>query len=56
MASRLQEILDHTTGPVIAVVGLGHVDGIMRHLDVNREASGPFSVGVRYEWTLGTSP
>lgn len=56
MASRLQEILDQTTGPVVAVVGLGHVDGILGHLAANREAPSANSVGVRYEWALGVFP
>ena len=56
MASRLQEILDHTTGLVVAVVGLGHVDGILRHLAANREPPNADSVGVRYEWALGAFP
>jgi pheromone shutdown protein TraB len=55
MASRLQEILDHTTGPVVAVVGLGHVDGILRHLAANRVSPNADS-GVRYEWALGAFP
>jgi len=55
MASKLQEILDHTTGPVVAVVGLGHVDGILRHLAANRESPNADS-GVRYEWALGAFP
>ena len=56
MASRLQEILDHTTGSVVAVVGLGHVNGILGRLAANREAPNANSVGVRYEWTLGPFP
>jgi len=56
MASRLQEILDHTTDPVVAVVGLGHLDGILKRLAANREAPNTNSVGVRYEWTLGAFP
>jgi pheromone shutdown protein TraB len=52
MADKLQEILDLTTGSVIAVVGLGHVNGIMRHLSMNRETADPNIAGVSYEWTL----
>jgi len=56
MADRLQEILDSTTGQVIAVVGLGHVTGIMQHLTVNRRVPGKGDLGVRYEWTLRSFP
>ena len=56
MACRLQEILDSTIGPVIAVVGLGHVDGIMRHLAMNRQAPSAGHLGVRFEWTLRSLP
>lgn len=52
MADRLQEILDSTTGPVIAIVGFGHVKGIMQHLAMNRQARITSSPGLRYEWTL----
>ena len=52
MADRLQRILDSTTGPVIAIVGFGHVDGIRQHLAMNRQARITGSPGLRYEWTL----
>lgn len=56
MADRLQEILDSTTGPVIAIVGFGHVNGIMQHLAMNRQARITSSPGLRYEWTLMALP
>lgn len=56
MADRLQEILDSTTGPVIAIVGFGHVKGIMQHLAMNRQARITSSPGLRYEWTLMALP
>jgi pheromone shutdown protein TraB len=56
MAQKLHEILDLTTGPVIAVVGLGHVNGIMRCLAMNRQAPSGSHLGLRYEWTLSLSP
>jgi pheromone shutdown protein TraB len=55
MADRLQEILQTTAGPVVAVVGLGHVKGIREHLAAGRQALGPSGLGVRYEWTLRSS-
>jgi len=56
MADRLQEILDSTAGQVVAVVGLGHVTGIMQHLTVNRQVPSTGDLGVRYEWTLRSFP
>jgi pheromone shutdown protein TraB len=56
MADRLQEILDSTTGQVIAVVGLGHLTGIMQHLTMNRQVPSTGDLGVRYEWTLRSFP
>ena len=56
MADRLQEILDSTTGPVIAIVGFGHVKGITQHLAMNRQARITSSPGLRYEWTLVALP
>jgi pheromone shutdown protein TraB len=56
MAERLREILDSTTGPVIAVVGLGHVNGIMQHLAMSRQATYAGDLGLRYEWTLRAFP
>jgi pheromone shutdown protein TraB len=56
MAERLREILGSTTGPVIAVVGLGHVNGIMQHLAMNRQAPRAGDLGLRYEWTLRAFP
>jgi pheromone shutdown protein TraB len=55
MADRLQEILESTTGPVIAVVGLGHVKGIKQHLALGRQAHSIAEYGLRYEWTLRSS-
>jgi len=55
MADRLEEILRSTTGPVIAVVGLGHVNGIKQHLAAGRQAHGATDFGLKYEWTLRTS-
>ena len=55
MADRLQEILESTTGPVIAVVGLGHVKGIKQHLALGRQAQSVAGYGLRYEWTLRSS-
>jgi pheromone shutdown protein TraB len=55
MADRLQEILDSTTGQVIAVVGLGHVKGIKQHLALGRQARNIVGYGLRYEWTLRSS-
>jgi pheromone shutdown protein TraB len=55
MADRLQEILDSTTGQVIAVVGLGHVKGIKQHLALGRQARSIVGYGLRYEWTLRPS-
>ncbi len=52
MASRLQEILESADGPIIAVVGLGHVDGINRHLAASHQPTGGDNLAVRYEWTL----
>jgi pheromone shutdown protein TraB len=52
MADRLQEIMESTTGPVIAVVGLGHVKGIKQHLALGRQAPSKADFGLRYEWTL----
>jgi pheromone shutdown protein TraB len=56
MADRLQEILDSTTSQVIAVVGLGHVTGIMQYLGRNRQVPSTSGLGVRYEWTLRSFP
>jgi len=55
MADGLEEILRSTTGPVIAVVGLGHVNGIKQHLAAGRQAHGATDFGLKYEWTLRTS-
>jgi pheromone shutdown protein TraB len=52
MADRLQEIMESTTGPVIAVVGLGHVKGIKQHLAIGRQAPSKADFGLKYEWTL----
>ena len=52
MADRLQEIIESTTGPVIAVVGLGHVKGIKQHLAIGRQAPSKADFGLKYEWTL----
>jgi len=56
MAQRLGEILDSANGQVIAVVGLGHVDGIMQHLAVRRQVHSEDNLGIRYEWTLRAFP
>jgi len=55
MADRLQEILESTIGPVIAVVGLGHVKGVKQHLALGRQAHSIAEYGLRCEWTLGSS-
>jgi len=55
MADRLQQILDSTTGPVIAVVGFGHVNGIKQQIAMNRQVPSTGLLGLRYEWTLRTS-
>jgi pheromone shutdown protein TraB len=55
MGDRLQELLDSTSGPVIAVVGLGHVKGIKEHLALGRQARGTSGYGLRYEWTMRSS-
>jgi len=52
MADRLQEILRSTTGQVIAVVGLGHVKGIMRHLASDEQAPSGEPFRITYKWTL----
>ena len=52
MANRLQEIMESTTGPVIAVVGLGHVKGIKQHLAIGCQAPSKADFGLKYEWTL----
>ena len=54
MAHRLREILLSTTGQVVAVVGLGHVKGIMRHLSSDGQAPSGEPLRITYEWTLGT--
>jgi pheromone shutdown protein TraB len=56
MADRLREILDSTTGPVIAVVGLGHVKGIKQLLALDPRSHSISEYGLRYEWTLRLSP
>jgi pheromone shutdown protein TraB len=56
MADSLQEILDSTTGKVIAVVGLGHVTGITRHLAISRQVPSTGHLRLRYEWTLRSFP
>ena len=56
MAERLEEILRSTTGQVTAVVGLGHVKGIMQHLAKSEQALREDLLQVRYEWTLGAFP
>jgi len=56
MADRLQEILDSTTGQVIAVVGLGHVTGIAQQLGMNRQVPSTGHLRLRYEWTLRSFP
>ena len=52
MADRLQQILDSTTGHVIAVVGFGHVNGIKQQIAMNRQVPSTGLLGLRYEWTL----
>jgi pheromone shutdown protein TraB len=54
MAHRLQEILHSTTGPIVAVVGLGHVRGIMQNLARNEPATSGELIQIRYEWTMRT--
>jgi pheromone shutdown protein TraB len=56
MADRLQEILDSTTGQVIAVVGSGHVTGITQHLAMNRQVPSTGHLRLKYEWTLRSFP
>jgi len=55
MADRLQEIVQSTTGQVIAVVGLGHVKGIKQHLALGLQAHSTAEYGLKYEWTLRSS-
>lgn len=56
MADRLRDILDSTTGTVIAIVGLGHVKGVNENLALNRQTRIAGSSAVRYEWTLIALP
>jgi len=56
MAKELYEILASTSGQVVAVVGLGHVRGIMQNLAQKEAASSRENVELRYEWTLLTFP
>lgn len=53
MADRLQEIIRSTSGRVVVVVGLGHVNGIMQHLTRSEQALSGEHLGLRYEWTVG---
>lgn len=55
MADRLQEILRLSTGKIVAVVGLGHVKGILQHLVRSEEALSKGQLGFRYNWTLNIS-
>lgn len=56
MADKLQEILQSNAGQIVAVVGLGHVNGIRQQLARNEQAPSGEHVEIRYEWTLGTFP
>lgn len=56
MADKLQEILDSTTGQIVAVVGLGHVNGITQNLAENQEPQGGNHLELNYEWTTETFP
>jgi len=56
MADRLREILDSTTGQVIAVVGLGHMAGIMQHLTINPQVPITGDLRLKYEWTMRSFP
>ena len=56
MADRLKEILQSTTGRIVGVVGLGHVNGITQHLAADDQCSSKEKTGIKYEWTLDTAP
>jgi pheromone shutdown protein TraB len=56
MADRLREILRLTSGRVVAVVGLGHVRGIMENLAQFEQALSDEHLRIRYEWTVGGFP
>jgi len=56
MADSLQDILDSTTGQVIAVVGLGHVTGITQRLAMDRQVPSTGHLRLKYEWTLRSFP
>ncbi len=51
MAKRLRELLDTTTGPVVAVVGFGHMASLATRLSGHRETPG-FWTSVT--WTTST--
>jgi len=52
MADRLREILRSTAGKIVAVVGLGHVKGILQDLVRRDESSAREQLSLTYEWTL----
>ena len=52
MADRLREILRWSAGKIVAVVGLGHVKGILQHLVRCDQSSGREQLSLKYEWTL----
>mgnify|MGYP001067196284 CR=1 FL=1 len=56
MADRLRKILDSTAGRVVAVVGLGHVSGIVQHLAGQDQTSSRSHSELRYGWTLRIFP
>ncbi len=56
MAGMLRGILQSCTGQVVAVVGLGHVRGIMQYLNMGQRATSGEMYGIRYEWTLVVFP
>lgn len=49
MANRIQSIMDSTTGPVVVVVGYGHMKSLARRLEMTRTRQG-FSSTLT--WTL----
>lgn len=52
MADRLQEILNSTSGRVVAIVGFGHVRGISRILRPVEKGVPAKEEGLRYDWTI----
>ena len=54
MANRLRETLESTPGVVVAVVGLGHVNGIAQNMTRYPPATRQLPPGMTYEWTIRT--